>query len=174
VVHAYATFDELVGYCRLSADPVGRLVLGIFAAASPQREKWSDAVCTGLQLAEHCQDVTEDAAAGRVYLPADDLARFGVDPAELTGPVARPQLRALLAFEAARARRFLDDGTPLVASLTGWARVAVAGFVAGGRVALDGLATAGFDPFSSPTHPSAARVVHHGVALLRGRSGGAG
>ena len=66
------------GYCRLSANPVGRLVLAAFGAATPERRRWSDAICTGLQLAEHWQDVAEDAAAGRIYLPADDMARFGV------------------------------------------------------------------------------------------------
>ena len=112
---AYATFDDLVAYCRLSANPVGRMVLGIFDQADPRRVGWSDAICTGLQLAEHWGDVAEDAAAGRVYLPQDDLDRFGVDPKELLGTAhGRPALRALMAFEADRARRYLRQGTPLV------------------------------------------------------------
>ena len=88
MVSGYATFDELVGYCRLSANPVGRLVLAAFGVADPERIAWSDRICTGLQLAEHWQDVAEDAAAGRIYLPADDLARFGVDARELSAGAA--------------------------------------------------------------------------------------
>ena len=82
---AYATFDELVGYCDLSANPVGELVLHVFGAATPDRIALSDRVCTALQLAEHWQDVAEDYAAGRIYLPAEDLERFGVAAADLDG-----------------------------------------------------------------------------------------
>ena len=74
VVTRYQTFDELLAYCRLSANPVGRIVLYVFGAATPRRERLSDLVCTALQLAEHWQDVAEDLRAGRVYLPAEDLA----------------------------------------------------------------------------------------------------
>ena len=79
----YETFDELVGYCDLSANPVGELVLHVFGAATPDRIALSDRVCTALQLAEHWQDVAEDHAAGRVYLPAEDLDRFGVTADDL-------------------------------------------------------------------------------------------
>jgi squalene synthase HpnC len=165
-----ATFDDLVGYCRLSADPVGRLVLAVFDAATPERAVWSDRVCTALQIIEHCQDVAEDAAAGRVYLPAEDLGRFGVDPAELAGPgPARPPLRALLCFEAARARRILAEGEPLVASLRGRARVAVAGFVGGGHAALDALADARFDPLAGAPRPRPRRILVHAGSLLAPR-----
>ena len=81
-VHSYQSFDELVDYCKLSANPVGRLVLGAFGYSDERRQTLSDAVCTGLQLVEHWQDVKEDAAANRVYVPADDMDRFGVDPGE--------------------------------------------------------------------------------------------
>ncbi len=80
---AYLTYEELLGYCDLSANPVGELVLHVFGAATPDRIALSDRVCTALQLAEHWQDVAEDHAAGRVYLPAEDLARFGVAAADL-------------------------------------------------------------------------------------------
>jgi squalene synthase HpnC len=167
-VRAYASFDELLGYCRLSANPVGRLVLAVFGAPGADRTGWSDAICTGLQLAEHWQDVAEDAAAGRVYLPADDLGRFEVDPAELTGPPpAGWRLRALMAFEVARARRILDGGAPLVASLGGPARWAVAGFWAGGQAALDAIADAGFDPLCGPRRPSKRKVAVRSIAVLR-------
>jgi phytoene/squalene synthetase len=167
-VASYDTFDDLVDYCRLSADPVGRLVLAAFQATTAERVAWSDSICTGLQLAEHWQDVAEDAAAGRVYLPAEDLERFGVDPAQLSsGPPATPELRALMAFESARARRLLDTGLPLVASLSGRARLAVAGFWAGGRGALDALARAGFDPLAGSPRPRRRDVGLHLLAALR-------
>src|SRR5215469_12172405 len=87
-VTSYRSFADLCDYCQLSANPVGRLVLAAFGAGSPERIapeqiEWSDSICTGLQLAEHWQDVAEDAAAGRVYLPEEDLQRFGVDRREL-------------------------------------------------------------------------------------------
>jgi squalene synthase HpnC len=172
VVSTYATFDDLLAYCRMSANPVGRLVLGVFDAVTPERVAWSDAVCSGLQLAEHCQDVAEDAGAGRVYLPVEDLERFRVDPAALgaTGP-ASPGLRALTAFEVWRARRLLAEGTPLIGSLRGWARVAVAGFVAGGRGALDAIADAGFDPLAGAPRPSRRRIAQHALAELSARAG---
>ena len=167
-VTRYATFEELVGYCQLSADPVGRLVLLAFGAATPQRVAWSDRICTALQLAEHWQDVTEDLAAGRVYLPADDMQRFGVTVEDLAvGPAGAP-LRGLLAFEVARARRLLEEGTPLVASLHGRARLAVAGFVAGGHAALDAIADAGFDPSAGAPRPRPSIVGRHALRLLAG------
>jgi squalene synthase HpnC len=172
VVSSYATFGELTAYCRLSANPVGRLVLAAFGMSTPQRERWSDAICTGLQLAEHWQDVAEDARAGRVYLPADDMARFDVTPGDLVaGPPGSSSLRALMAFEVARARRHLDEGTPLVASLPGRCRWAVAGFWAGGAAALDAVAAQGFDPLAGTPRPARARVVRHMHAVLRSSNG---
>jgi phytoene/squalene synthetase len=164
-VSAYDTFEDLLGYCALSANPVGRLVLATFGAAGDQRAVWSDSICTGLQLAEHWQDVAEDARGGRVYLPREDLDRFGVDPATLTSRAhADATFRALMVFEVARARRFLDDGRPLIASLHGWARWAVAGFWAGGHAALDAIAVGGFDVLAGTPHRSPARTLARTVA----------
>lgn len=150
-----ATFADLVAYCRYSANPVGRMVLAIFGMLTPDRAACSDRICTALQIAEHTQDVAEDAAAGRFYLPVEDLERFGVDRGQLSGPTpAGPELRGLICFEVARARRILDEGAPLVASLRGRPRVAVAGFVAGGHAALDAIAARGFDPLGGTPRPS--------------------
>jgi squalene synthase HpnC len=165
-VHRYDSFDALEQYCTLSANPVGRLVLAVFGAATPERERWSDAICTGLQLVEHWQDVAEDAAAGRVYLPQDDLTRFGVDEARLHEPSGSPELRALMAFQVARARAWLRRGHPLVADLGGRARWAVAGFVAGGEAALDAIAAADFDVLSASRRPTAARLASRMARLL--------
>lgn len=159
VVTSYQTFEDLREYCRVSADPVGRLVLAAFGMADPARVELSDAVCTGLQLVEHWQDVREDAAAGRVYLPAEDLQRFGVERSELTG-TGRPSaaMRALMAFQVARAREWLDRGLPLVGMLPGRYRLAVAGFWAGGRAALDAIADRDFDVLRPPSRPRPDRV----------------
>ena len=98
-VTRYQTFDELLAYCRLSANPVGRIVLHVFGAATSRRERLSDLVCTALQLAEHWQDVAEDLRAGRVYLPGKDLAAYGITETDLAAPSASPQVRALMAVE---------------------------------------------------------------------------
>lgn len=135
----YETFDQLLDYCRLSANPVGELVLHVFGAATPERIGLSDRICTGLQIVEHLQDIAEDHAQGRVYMPAEDLRRFGVSEAELADPEPSAALAALIAFEAARARGLLGSGAPLARTLPPRQRLAIAGFVAGGRRALEVL-----------------------------------
>ena len=112
VVSRYPAFSDLAGYCQLSANPVGRIVLHVFGAATPERMILSDRVCTALQLAEHWQDVAEDFRAGRIYLPAEDMERFGVAESDLAAASAGPQLRALMAFEVERARRLLGRRRP--------------------------------------------------------------
>jgi squalene synthase HpnC len=141
----YETYEDLVGYCELSANPVGELVLHVFDAATRTNVELSDDVCTALQLIEHWQDVGEDAAHGRVYLPAEDRARFGVTDADLRAAETGRALRDLLAFESERAARLLASGRLLVASLSGRARLAVAGYVGGGRAALAALAACDYD-----------------------------
>jgi squalene synthase HpnC len=158
VVIRYPAFADLLGYCRLSANPVGRIVLHVFGAATPEREALSDQVCTALQLAEHWQDVAEDLRAGRIYLPLADLDRFGVTEADLAAPRAAPNVSALIAFEERRARDMLDAGAPIVGTLRGAARAAVAGYVAGGRAALAAIAASGHDPLSATPRPGRRRV----------------
>ena len=141
----YADWDELLGYCELSANPVGQLVLCVFEADTPERLAASDDVCGGLQVLEHLQDLGEDARAGRIYLPADDMDRFGVSVEDLLAPAAGAPLRRLVAYEAERARTMLGRGRGLVSSLRGRARLAVAGFVAGGLANLDAIEAADFE-----------------------------
>jgi squalene synthase HpnC len=180
-VNRYETWQQLRGYCALSADPVGEIVLGIFGKATPERIALSDSICTALQLAEHCQDVAEDFAAGRVYLPAEDMRRFGATVAELEAAPAgagRPgePLRAVLAFEVQRARMLLDEGAPLVSELRGRERLAVAAFVAGGRAALEAIECARYDVLSGPPRASAWRRLRAlaGVLLSRRRGSATG
>lgn len=164
MVARYQTFDELLGYCRLSANSIGRIVLYVFGVYSPARAGRSDQICTALQLAEHWQDVAEDHRGGRIYLPAEDLDRYGVTEADLAGPVAPPRLRGLMAFETERARRLLDDGAPLVGTLRGMPRLAVAGYVAGGRAALASIAAVGYDVLAAAAVPGKGRLA---TELLR-------
>lgn len=153
----YDTFAELLEYCELSANPVGRLVLDVLGVKTPRRMVLSNAVCTGLQLIEHWQDVGEDARRGRIYLPREDRLRFGVDDGDLTAASAGPALRRLLAFETARAEYLLSSGAPLVRSLRGRPRIAIAGYVGGGRAAAAALRRADFDVLGSSPRPSRAR-----------------
>jgi len=132
----YPAYRDLERYCELSANPVGQIVLYIFGVATPERIALSDNICTALQLAEHWQDVAEDLANGRIYLPGEDLERFGCTEADLAAPAANEAVRQLMIFETDRASRLLDQGAPLVGTLRGAARLAVAGYLAGGRAAL--------------------------------------
>ncbi|HEX3909373.1 MAG TPA: squalene synthase HpnC [Solirubrobacteraceae bacterium] len=177
-VSRYETWEQLRGYCTLSANPVGEIVLGVFGAATPRRIELSDAICTALQLAEHCQDVAEDYAAGRVYLPAEDLAHFGcpeseLDPAAPDGVGGRRSasapLRAVLAFEAARGRALLDRGAPLIGELRGRERLAVAAFAAGGRAAFEAIERADYEVLSGPPQATKARRLLALAATLAGR-----
>jgi squalene synthase HpnC len=143
--HGYRTFHDLLSYCELSANPVGELVLYVFGRATPERIRLSDRVCSALQLIEHWQDVAEDYRRGRVYIPAEDLERFGVKPADLGAAHTGEALGKLLAFETERARQLLDEGGSLVGTLRGRARLAVAGYVGGGRAALEAIELAGYD-----------------------------
>jgi squalene synthase HpnC len=164
---AYDTFDELVGYCDLSANPVGELVLYVFGAAKQDRIALSDRVCTALQLVEHWQDVGEDFRRGRVYLPREDRDRFGVAADDLGANTASAPLRQLLAFEVRRARELLDEGAPLVGHLHGRGRLAVAGYVGGGRAALDAVAAVDYDVLRGAPRATRMRRLRRTLAALR-------
>lgn len=157
-VSRYETFDQLLGYCRLSAAPVGELVLHVFGAATPERLARSERICAGLQVIEHIQDVAEDHSRGRIYMPAQDMRRFGCSERELAAPRPTRALRALLEFEAGRAGALLDQGAPLATTLPIRPRIAVACFVAGGRAALHALARASYDVCPYPTRTRTRRA----------------
>jgi squalene synthase HpnC len=171
-VGRYETFEDLIGYCRLSADPVGRLVLAAMGASNPVTRPLSDAVCSALQVVEHLQDVREDAQRGRIYLPGTDLAAEGVSEAELLdASTAGRGLRRVIALQAARARAMLVAGSPLVGMLRGWRRPAVAGYVAGGLTAISALAAADYDVLGARPRPGkAGRALGTAVVAARGRA----
>jgi squalene synthase HpnC len=169
VVSRYQTFDDLLGYCRLSANPVGRIVLHVFGCFTSERAELSDLVCTALQLAEHWQDVAEDLGSGRIYLPLEDLRQHGCDERDLAAPHASPAVRRLMAFEVRRAGAMMDAGAPLIGTLRGAARAAVAGYVAGGRAALAAISAADYDVLAATPRPSKLKTAT-GLAMAWARA----
>ena len=166
---AYETFDDLLDYCRLSAAPVGRIVLHVAGAAGPVEIADSDAVCAALQVLEHCQDVGEDARRGRVYLPASELRDASVAGRALRAAGTSPALRRVIERQVERSRALLEHGTPLVDRLSGWARLAVAGYVAGGLATADALERADFEVLARPVRPSKARTATAAARVWSGR-----
>lgn len=149
----YDTFEDLLDYCRLSAVPIGRLVLAIFGQSDDVTCRLSDDICIALQLLEHWQDVGEDYRRGRTYVPQRDLREFGVRDPDLEAPAAAEPLRNLIRFETERARALLDRGRPLLGRLQGWAQVAVAGYLAGGYATVAAIRRSGYDVLGRNTQP---------------------
>ena len=168
-VSEYATFDDLLGYCRLSAAPVGRIVLHLADAATPRNTEDADAVCAALQILEHCQDVGEDFRNGRCYLPGEELDGARVPRTELGSDRTSAALRGVVAAQAVRACELLTAGPPLVGRLSGWARVAVAGYVAGGLATGDALYSAHYDVLGRDITPARSRTLRHALRLLGSR-----
>ncbi len=165
-VGAYETFDDLLGYCRYSAAPVGRIVLHVAGAATPANVADSDSVCNALQVLEHCQDVGEDARAGRVYLPAAELRAAGVDTPGLCASTTSDALRAVVAVQVARAEAMLHPGSALVGRLSGWSRLAVAGYVAGGLATAGALRRAHYDVLGRLVRPSRASTAARAARVM--------
>ena len=151
----YETWNDLREYCRHSADPVGRLVLGLLRLdREPGLVAASDDVCTGLQLVNFLQDVPRDLELGRVYLPVEDRRRFGVTSLDLP----TPELTRTLEFEAERARELLAAGRTLQARIGGRVGRAVGLFARGGLAALEALECADWDVFTQRPRPSRTRL----------------
>lgn len=168
LVTRYETYDDLLAYCELSANPVGRLVLAVTGTSTPERVRLSDAICTALQIVEHLQDVAEDLGRDRIYLPAEDMKRFHVQEADLAAKTAGASVRALVAYEAQRARELLNEGAPLVGSVHGRLKLLLAGFVAGGRAALRAIAAAEHDVLPGPPKPGRLQLLREVGVTLRG------
>ncbi|WP_405452231.1 squalene synthase HpnC [Streptomyces achromogenes] len=168
LVARYETYDDLLAYCELSANPVGRLVLGVTGTSTPERIRLSDAICTALQIVEHLQDVAEDLGRDRIYLPAEDMKRFHVQEADLGQKSAGASVRALVAYEAQRARDLLDEGAPLVGSVHGRLKLLLAGFVAGGRAAIEAITAAEYDVLPGPPRPGKIQLLREVGVILRG------
>lgn len=146
----YADYGELLDYCRRSANPVGRLLLRLFRQDSGANPARSDAICTALQLINHWQDVAVDLkknTRGRIYLPQDDLARFGVSEAQLQAGRVDPAFRALMAFQVQRARALMFSGAALGRDLPGRIGLEIRAIVAGGLRILRKIEAVDYDVF---------------------------
>jgi hydroxysqualene synthase len=148
VKQRYETFAELLDYCRRSANPIGRLILLLFGHRDEPLHRWSDDICTALQLANHWQDVGVDLAKDRVYLPAEDLAEFGLTVADIERQVATEAFVALLRMEVKRARELFARGKPLCLAVSGRLGLELRAVWAGGSRILDRIEAGGYDVFT--------------------------
>jgi squalene synthase HpnC len=143
----YPTFDLVLDYCRRSANPVGRLMLRLYDADSPENARASDAICTALQLINFWQDVAGDWQKGRIYLPGEDMARFAVTEAHIADASCDDAWRALMAFQTSRTRAMLESGRPLARARPWRLGLALSGVLAGGHRILDGIDAVSGDVF---------------------------
>ncbi|HET9580605.1 MAG TPA: squalene synthase HpnC [Usitatibacter sp.] len=143
----YATYDELLDYARRSANPVGRLVLHVMGEATPEKLAQSDAICSALQFINFWQDVEVDWRKDRVYIPREDLERFGVAETDIAARRADASWRALMAFECARSRELLERGAPLARALPGRLGLEIRATVGGGAAILDRIDAVAGDVF---------------------------
>jgi phytoene synthase len=143
----YADFAEVLDYCRRSANPVGRLLLHLFRRASAENLTWSDSVCSALQLVNFWQDVAIDYAKDRVYLPQDEMKRYGVTERHIAEQRADDAWRALIRFQVERARGMLLAGAPLGRALPGRIGLEIRATIQGGLRILEKLERAGYDIF---------------------------
>lgn len=144
-VTRYETFDDLLGYCRYSANPVGHLVLYLCGYRDAERQKLSDYTCTALQLANFWQDVAVDLGKGRIYLPLEDLRRFGVTESDLVERRATSGFLALMKFEVERAREWFRQGLPLIRKVSRDLAIDIELFSRGGLEILNAIEAQGYD-----------------------------
>ncbi|MEQ1533071.1 MAG: squalene synthase HpnC [Sideroxydans sp.] len=144
----YANYDELLDYCRRSANPVGTLLLHLYEEATPVNLAYSDAICTSLQLINFWQDVAKDITIARIYLPQDDMARFGVTEDQITQARCDDAWRALMKFQIERARELMLYGKPLGTILTGRIGLEMRMIIQGGLRILDKIEAADYDVFN--------------------------
>jgi len=138
-VSRYETFNDLLGYCRYSANPVGHLVLYLCGYRDSERQQLSDYTCTALQLANFWQDVSLDYDKGRIYLPLEDLRKYGVEESNIAGRNNTPQFREMMRFEVARAREWFQKGLPLVGKVSRELAIDLDLFSRGGQEILNAI-----------------------------------
>ena len=143
----YADVTEVLDYCRRSANPVGRLLLVLYDAATPQNLKWSDSICSSLQIINFLQDIAIDYAIGRIYLPQDELTRFGISEAQIAARSSDRRWREFITFQVGRARNMLWQGAPLGRALKGRVGLEMRMIIAGGDRILTKILTVGGDVF---------------------------
>jgi len=143
----YTDFDELLDYCRRSANPVGRLLLHLYKEATPQNLLYSDAICSSLQLINFWQDVKKDYAMGRIYLPQDEMARFGVSEQQIAQGLPDKIWRDLMRFQVDRAGEMMNSGAALGSILPGRIGLEMRLIIGGGKRILQKLRSVNFDMF---------------------------
>jgi len=148
VVTRYATYEQLLNYCRYSANPVGHLVLHLCGCRDAECQKLADATCTALQLTNFWQDVVRDYAIGRIYLPQEDMARYNVTEADIAARRFTPGFAGLLEMECGRARALFQDGLKLCALVDRRLRLDVEMFTRGGLEVLRRIEAQGYDVLS--------------------------
>jgi len=146
-VQRYATFADLLHYCDHSANPVGHMVLHLFGYSDAERQRLSDATCTALQLTNFWQDVAVDLAKSRVYIPQEDMQRFGYSEGELEQAMVTPAFCGLMAFEIARTREMFDEGLKLLRLVDGRHKIALKLFSMGGLTILRAIERNDYDVF---------------------------
>ena len=162
----YPTYQDVLRYCEHSANPVGHMVLYVFGYSDPERQRLSDATCTALQLANFWQDVKRDYAMGRIYLPLEDMARFGYAEEELARGECNDSFRALMAFEVERARALFHEGVKLVDLVEGELRLDLKLFTMGGLAVLDAIERQGYDVLSRRPVVSKAKKARLALSAL--------
>jgi squalene synthase HpnC len=138
-VTRFATFDDVLAYCKYSANPVGHLVLYLCGYRDPERQQLSDFTCTALQLANFWQDVTADYAKGRIYLPLEDLHRFGVSEDDIARQQNTPAFRTMMKYQVERARDWFHQGLPLISKVDSELAVDLELFSRGGQEILNAI-----------------------------------
>ena len=144
-VGRYPTFDDVLGYCRNSANPVGRLVLYVCGYRDAERQQLSDYTCTALQLANFWQDVAVDYAKGRIYLPLEDLAKYGVSENDIAERRTTPAFLEMMKFEVERAREWFRNGLPLAKMVDRHLAIDIELFSRGGLEILNAIERLGYD-----------------------------
>jgi len=171
-VTRYAGFDSLADYCRRSANPVGRLMLALYGCDDDANRRASDAICTGLQLANFWQDVAVDWRKGRVYIPLEDLERFGVTESQIASGMGDGRWSRLMGFQTLRTRALFETGRPLVGRLPWRAGIELAAVIAGGTRILERIDAVGGDVFRHrPTLGLRDWIVVAGRTLVPRRNG---
>jgi len=143
-VTRFERFEDLLGYCRYSANPVGHLVLYLCGYRDAERQALSDATCTALQLANFWQDVSDDYSKGRIYLPLEDLHRYGVSEVDISAARNTPAICEMLRFEVERARRWFQQGLPLAGKVDRELAVDIELFSRGGQEILNAIERQGY------------------------------
>jgi len=165
-VSRYPTFDDVLNYCQYSANPVGRIVLAVFGYQDEKYCPASDAICTGLQLANFWQDVGRDADIGRIYLPLEDLHRFGVSEDDILNQRFSASFKELLAFQVTRTQKWFEQGSELTGMIGRDIRWEIEMFRRAGMSVLSGIRRLDYDVFRHRPQISTARKLWIGLTTL--------